>query len=382
MRPWFAAIWRQGGCSVCGKKPVAGELFERLFATSYGTELIKPSMQETAAWLAIWDEDVGREVARRAPFLLLTAGDPARLPMIVREAVLTDVIEQIAAGGPRLPVLDHDSVKRFAQADLAKAIRRLWTKHNGHFEARERLLWLIWLGQLKDCADLAEGALYSYTDRRTRIVAGRAVVSASADAMKRRFAECIKAHCPALPNTLTLNGIDDLFLSFLSVGDLLGIFQQIDIADADSGLSVEWQAPRWIERLKTRSELEQLLRGLLDQLGAESQDISHIPNKREETHFNAISAAACRLLEQYGQDEAPPDAIDAALRLGVAHRFGRHSLRKLRDVAAELHPTGARRRLAFWRAAEVWNRHRWLQGQSIEPSSNRTFWLSTEAADR
>jgi hypothetical protein len=184
---------------------------------------------------------------------LLTAGDPARLPTIVREAVLTDVIEQIAAKRLRLPILDHDSVKRFVQGDLAQTIQRLWSKHNGHFKARERLLWLIWLGQLKDCADLAEAALYSHQDRRTRMVAGR-----------------------------------------------------------------------------------------------------------------AIAAAGCRLMEQYSLDEAPVDAIDAALRLGVARRYGRHSLREPRDVAGELRRTAARRRLAFWRAAEVRIGHRWLQGQPLE----------------
>jgi hypothetical protein len=117
-----------------------GELFDLLFAASYGIAFVKPSMQETAAWLAIWDEDVGREVARRDPSLLLTAGDPASLPTIVREAVLTDVVEQLATGGPRLRLFDHDSVKRFAQADLAKVIRRLWSEHKDHTEARELLL--------------------------------------------------------------------------------------------------------------------------------------------------------------------------------------------------------------------------------------------------
>jgi hypothetical protein len=297
---------------------------------------------------------------------LLTAGDPARLPTIVREVVLTDVIEQIAAGRLRLPILDHDSVQRFVQGDLAQTIQRLWSKHNGHFEARERLLWLIWLGQLRECADLAEAALYSHQDRRTRIVAGRAIASAGDDAMKQRYAEYIKAHSAALPNALIVNAIEDLFPKFVSVSDLLDIFRQIDIADADGGLSIEWQAPGWIERLKTRPELEQILYGLLDQLGPESQDIGHIPDKREETYFSAIAAAACRLLEHCGQDDAPVVAIDAALRLGVAHRYSRHSLRELRDVAAELHRTAARRRLAFWRAAERRNGNRWLQGQPLE----------------
>jgi hypothetical protein len=88
------------------------ELFDLLFATTYEIDLIKPSMQETAAWLAIWDEEVGREVALRDPSLLLTAGDPASLTTAVREAVLTDVIGQLAGDGPHLRLLDYESIKR------------------------------------------------------------------------------------------------------------------------------------------------------------------------------------------------------------------------------------------------------------------------------
>ena len=221
-------------------------------------------MQETAAWLAIWDEDVGREVARREPSLLLLAGDPASLPASVREAVLADVVERLAAGGPRVPLHDHDNVKRFARADLAVTIRRLWSKHQGHPEARELLLWMIWLGELKECADLAESAAYgAFPEQHPWIVAGLALAAAGDDAMKRRYVGYIRANCATLPKTLTLNAIDGLFPDPLSVADLLDIFAQIDIADADGGLSVEWQAPGWIDRLSTRPELENVLRGLL-----------------------------------------------------------------------------------------------------------------------
>ncbi len=101
------------------------DLFELLFATTYGIDLIKPSMQETAAWLAIWDEEVAREVIRRDPSLLLTAGDPASLSTSVREVALTNVIELLTAGDQRLRILDHDSVKRFARPGLGSIIRSL-----------------------------------------------------------------------------------------------------------------------------------------------------------------------------------------------------------------------------------------------------------------
>ncbi len=76
VRSYLTAQWllrlRKGGLS-------QSAMFDLLFATTYGVPLVKPSMAETAAWLAIWDSNVANEVIRREPFLLLTAGDPASL---------------------------------------------------------------------------------------------------------------------------------------------------------------------------------------------------------------------------------------------------------------------------------------------------------------
>jgi hypothetical protein len=341
------------------------DLFELLFATTYGIDLIKPSMQETAAWLAIWDEEVAREVIRRDPSLLLTAGDPASLSTSVREVALTNVIELLATGDQRLRILEHDSVKRFARPDLGNIIRNLWSRYHAQPDVRRVLLQLIWLGEMRDCADVAETAFETYPDRYTRIFAGRARASAGDDAAKRRYAKFIKDNCEGLSNALVWDAIGDLFPDFLNVGDLLAILSAVDISDADGGLSFEGQSPGLVERLDARPELERLLHGLLSQLGDDRGDIGHIPDKREEAYFVAIAAAACRLLEQCEADDAPTDTIDAALELGRRRRY-HHSIHEVRDIAAELRRSAARRRLAFWRAAKRLSGDRILQGRPIE----------------
>jgi len=344
-----------------------GELFDLLFATSYGIELVKPSMQETAAWLALRDEDVGREVARRMPVLLLTAGDPASLSATVREAVLTDVLVRLAGGTDRLPMLDPDSLRRFARPDLGPALRRLWPHHKHDVEARRLMLRLIWLGGLKDCADLAaEAAFDADAEEHARATAGRAVIAAGNDALKRQYAFFVKDNCGALPHMVVMDAIEGLFPAIIGVADLLKLLAQIDVGDKHSGPSVEWQAPGWVERLGTRVELEQLLHGLLTQLGREPADIGHIPDAREEAYLSGIAAAAVRLLQFCNPDEAPGDAIEAALRVGLADRFGHPALRERHDVRAELQRTAERRRLAFWQAAERWSGHHWLQGHPVE----------------
>ncbi|HEY8128657.1 MAG TPA: hypothetical protein VIF39_08090 [Hyphomicrobium sp.] len=362
VRGYLAARWLS---RLRQKNLSRSDLFELLFAMTYEIELNKPSMQETAAWLAILDEEVGREVIRRDPSLLLTAGDPASLGTNVREVALTNVIERLAADDERLRLLDHDCVKRFAHPDLGNTIRTLWSQHRAQTEARHLLLKLIWLGKLESCADLAEAAFEAYTNRYTRILAGRAWAMVGDEAPKRRYAKLIKDSCEVLPNIVVWDAIDGLFPHFLDVDDLLDILTTVDISDADGGLGFEWQISGFVDRLDARPDLERLLKGLLDQLGADTRDIGHDPDKREEAYFVAISATACRLLRRCGLDEALADTIDAALELGVRCRYG-NTPHKMADVAAELHRSGARRRLAFWRAAERLSGRRILQGRRID----------------
>jgi hypothetical protein len=106
---------------------------------------------------------------------------------------------------------------------------------------------------------------------------------------------------------------------------------------------------------------------MLDGLGPEAREIGQLPNKRDETYLIGLASTAHRLLQQFCADgEAPTDAIDAAMRIGIAFRYGRHSVREIKDAGAELRRTAARRRLALWRVAEQRNRHPWLQGQPAQ----------------
>jgi hypothetical protein len=392
VRGYLAAQWLR---RLRSSSLTRGELFDLLFAASHGIKLVKPSIQETAAWLSIWDKGVGREIARRDPVLLLAAGDPASLTASVRAAVLANVCARLAEDDLHLPLLIDDALKRFARPDLTEAIRSLWSRHEGNDAVRELLLRLIWLGKLDGCADLAEAAAFNPASTRyTRIFAGRAVAAVGHAAAKRRYIEFLKSNSSALPNALFWEAFDHLFPASLYIDDLLEILAKVDVADSDHGLGFTWHGPRLVDRLEARQDLERLLHGLLTQLGDAPQDIGHTPNAREEAYFCAIGAAACRLLERCPANEAPNDAIDAALRLGIGRRYGR-SLHEPRDVAAEIHGTAPRRRLAFWWSAEWSSRHPWLRGQSVvSPSQIALFgyplglrvedleWLLTDAPER
>jgi hypothetical protein len=365
VRAYLAARWlqrlRQANLSRTG-------LFNLLFADVYGVQLVKPSLQETAAWLAIWDPDVAREVIHREPYLLLTGGDPGSLPPEVRASALTRVIERMVANDEHLPLLDPDSVKRFARPDLAPVIRQLWPIHKHHEQARDLLLRLIWLGELHECANLAaEASADRSGSRHDQVVAGRAFMATADDAKKVGYAAQIVRECASRPPTVVWDTVETLFPSVLGIDDLLAILSRVDVTDRDGGVGFQWQSPELIGRVDDPADLERLLVGLLALIGPEPDDSRPNRDEREEAFLAAIGSAAHRLLLRTSPDTASAATIDAASRIGRHSRFGRGSLwDKVGDAGAELRKTSARRRLAFWRATERMRGHRYLQQQPVQ----------------
>ena len=323
MRAYLAARWlhglRQANLSRTG-------LFNLLFADVYGLQLVRPSLQETAAWLSIWDADVAREVIHREPYLLLTAGDPASLPPYVRTSALTRVVERMVANDEILPVLDYDSVKRFTRPDIAPVIRQLWPIHKQHKQARDLLLRLIWLGDLRECADLAAEAMSAPIGSGNQVVAGRAFMATADGAKKAQYAAGIVRDCSSVPPTVVWDAVETLFPSILGIDDLLVILGRVDVTDRDGGIGFQWQSPDLISRIEAPADLERLLVGLLALIGPESGDVMPGHGTREEALLAAIGCAAYRLLLRSTPDAASVATIDAAIRIGRHMRFNRGSL--------------------------------------------------------
>jgi hypothetical protein len=360
---YLAARWlqrlRQSNLSQQG-------LFDLLFAETYGVEVIKPSVQETAAWLSLWDENVAREVARRQPFLLLTAGDPANLSRQTRERLLNQVVDKIASG-ERVPPLDFDTFKRFCRPDLGQAVRMLWDAHGAHAEARLFLLRVICLGGIKDCADLANKIVFeTKPERRISIVAGGALMAAGDEATKARYAAFIKTNCVSLTKTVVWDALEQFFPRHLGIDDLLHILSRIDVTDSDGGLGLDWHGPKLIERLTSQAELERLVDALLTQLGGTASAGERKETGREKVYFPMIAAAADRILELCPIDQAPIPAIDAAARFGKSIRISPSARKAAGDVTTELQKTSERRRIAFWRFVERLAGHPMLGGRDIE----------------
>ncbi len=126
VRSFLAARWLEGLTKANCPRTVVNGL---LFATTYGVSLVLPSMRQTTAWLSLRDYEVAREVIARDPRLLMDAGDPASLPLSVREQVLKAVVAQVI-DDEEFDIPDRDSLKRFALPDIAPCLREVWAAHH------------------------------------------------------------------------------------------------------------------------------------------------------------------------------------------------------------------------------------------------------------
>lgn len=342
-------------------------LHDVLFARSYDIELIKPSMLETAAWLALWDESVATEVVRRAPYLLFTAGDPASLSLETRRTLLLAVAERMRRN-EEIPHLDLSSLSRFAQPDVAPTLRALWTAHDECDEIRRFLLRLIWLGKIKECADLAAAASYGrYPDLYTAITAGRALLVTGDESARRSYADFIKSQCALISPTLVWEAVEDLFPTLLGVDDLLAILAGVQLGDAEGGgFRLDWDGAKLVERLTNIADLTRLIEGLLQQLETEPPADIGKETPRGLQYATTLGAAAWRLLDLSPVNVAPIAAIDALLRIGDLRRdTTRRRINRTSDAVGLLHLTQERRRAAFWRAAARIGNHRGLMGRPL-----------------
>jgi hypothetical protein len=343
------------------------KLFALLFGNPYGIQVVIPSTRETAAWLSLWDRDVGREVAKREPWLLLTGGDPGSLPADTRCAVLKELAHRMVAEDFLLPVLDADSLKRFSSEELGETVRELWREHPDHAELQSLLLRLILLGKLRSCAAIAaDMALGQDTDRRLRILAGRALLATADDSTKRRYAEFVLGRLSALPNALIWDAVDGLFPTFIKPDDLLSITGTINVCDSDGALGFEWQGPDLVARLASTADVERLLQGLLSQLGGQPGDFGNRPDPREDAYYPAIGALACELLKRSRSDEASALPIEAALRLGKSRRSSTTPWQSVSELPKLLLENSTRRRIVFWEAARRLAEHPALSGRPLE----------------
>lgn len=202
-------------------------LFRLLFAEHYGISVVVPSMRVIAAWRALWDGAVRKELTAREPEALLSLGDPETLNLPARSELVRTFVSTYGQGGWRRLNIPLDEVRRLAHPELAPVIRECWENGPENDEVRTLLLELIWLGPLRDCTDLAQSVAFDVTgDPDQRIIAIRALLACERDSIVRGIADDLLTQPTSWPDRIVHRVAADLFPRVITVDELVTLIER------------------------------------------------------------------------------------------------------------------------------------------------------------
>lgn len=371
VRSYLAARWirrlRDSNCPW-------GPLSELLFATTYDVKVVKPSMRETAAWLAIWDSAVAQEILRRDPMLLVQSGDPASLPAHVRAKALSAVI-QAWATRPHAGFIDHESLRRFARPDIEEAVKEQWLLWKDNEAIRQLLLMMIEAGNLSGCADIAFDTATNLTsDSLSQSLAARVLAAIGTPAGLNAYRVFLLANRSRIDHDTLWVAVDELFPAFLSVEDLITLMADLTRKESAHANGIDFYGPKLAGRINETGHALALLRHLISIAPQCLGDIPSFEFEQIEARINTMRALAIRILD-LGSSLPPVEIFDLQLwldHLALSHPFNNFAEF---DLGARLSAAPRFRQAWLWRAAEKYSA---LPQAATEPLSG--VWQFSEFA--
>ena len=310
-------------------------LSELFFAKVYGVNVVRPSMRAIAAWLALWNSDMRRELIKREPEVLLSFGDPSKLELEAKIFLLQILVAKYGNGGRRGLKIPIEAIQRIASPDLANVIRECWNKGASNVDIRHLLIKMIWQGRIIPCMDLARNAAFDAAcDHHTRITAMKALLACGHQDVVRECASAMLTDFTSWPNEVVLSLVADLFPTIISAEELM-ILIEARHEDANTSLEFNWVSKQITKTVSPKSEStiilrEQMVNLILRTRQDQPEDYKH------HSKFGFLAPALAELCERqlsHTAGEPTPNLIYACV---VASRFGAeetdpdNSVRKLR----------------------------------------------------
>ena len=297
-------------------------LFRLLFAERYGVKVVLPSMRAIAAWLALWDDAVRKELIKREPETLISFGDPGALDLAVRSDLLRAFVGRYGQGEGRGLNFTIDDVLRLSHPELALAIQECWGDEPANHDVRGLLLQLIWQGSIRDCADLADvAARKTDWDPAHRIAAVRALLACGCNDSVRELADDMLAHPESWPAEIVYGVAPELFPEIITVEELVTLIEERSRESDQVARDFDWALRQIVQTIEPGSAQAVDLRGKLADLiwrgREEKQDLYDIRSDFE--HVAPALATLCERQLPEASGRPSDELIRACL---IASRFG------------------------------------------------------------
>ncbi len=302
----------------------AKSLRHLLFAERYGMNLVIPSMQGIAAWLALWDDDVRREMMAREPETLLSMGDSESLAIRERAQLLQAFVKLYSDGGWRGLGIHSDRIQQFADPALGRVVRELWNSKPTSPDVTELLLEIIWKGSIDECSDIAHAAAFDISQPDTqRVLAIRALATCSRAESLQELRDSILSESENWPERVVDAAAKDLFPNALGASDLIILIQRRNKPKRSTN-GFSWTMREIVEEIDplsaTANDLREKLTNLIWGECYGSQEWYH-PQSRFDHIAPALALLCDRQLEATASLHAPDERL--IWSSVVANRFGR-----------------------------------------------------------
>ena len=355
-----------------------------LFATIYGEEVVIPSMQQSAAWLSIWDPEIGRELAKRDPAILVQLGDPASLPPTIAQLALRALVEKLESSD-RDRLGDEDQIRRLVKPEFSPLIRELWKQHRKASAARSFLIKCVLYGRMTALSDIALEAATKFVDDPLASVFGGRAVLELAQTNVDQYLAFVRRDYRKLEAIMVWEIAEAHYPGKITASDIAAFTDTLDEPSADMYFE------RFLKSLEAKAvPITDLLEVLERLLKRAPRKVDEETWKTKDDDLRALAALCSTLYSKLGDAPVPPLLSRGYL---LASKYeGRRIEESLRLAANE---SAARRRALFWaaadevskdpkqkgqRAEDLWGFHRLQYQPPLSPSD--LDWLLEDARDR
>lgn len=264
--------------------------------TAQGADVIRPSLHEVAAWLALRHDWVFDLVTQLEPALLMNLGDPGSLSVEQRGMVLLAYIERYGRGGWRGMSVPQIQIHRLADRSLGPIVNREYASVENP-EVRQVLLELLAQARLSDCAEIARRAVRDPAVHIYERIDALDALIALDDPELRAIAEDLRTPPGPWDQRFSRVAVYRLFPKWMTVDQLLAVLGWI-AETKSTGSELSRNLPPLVETLGP-AELETLRAGLMTlvEQGLRFNASLHAAQNDRPHLIHLLAAVSARLVE-------------------------------------------------------------------------------------
>ncbi len=234
------------------------------FREQYGEQVLSPRLRPILPWLILLDDSILTKAIGIRPEIAIEEGDPSRLPLQVRQQILSDIVQRIASGEEIRSAQDRSSLIRIATQDLANDSLQLIKEHLNNDNAIYFLGRLVWQGKMSNCVE----PLISIALDNSRILYARrssalAVMACGSDNQKHDLWQTLNEQEGEIPHEIAEVLVREAIPE--NVDHLLVSLGKLTIPQQTNSFFLDKTLHDYIERLadsKALIKLTQLIFGL------------------------------------------------------------------------------------------------------------------------